>query len=335
MRDTICILCVAAALPVCGQRVLHFTATSGYDHGTREVSWAMFTALGDELGVHVVNDPTGAMFSDPSALSGFTAVIFSNTSGNNILNASQRANFEAWVNSGGHVMGIHAASDTYRHSTANGNNTGSWDFYAELIGASVQENPNHVNGTPAYEMTHIGMHASTANLSDPWSKNEEYYYWENGYFGPDNDVVLEVEATVGPNGQVNSYDAPRPMNWYRTLPNESRVFYTALGHATSNYTDDPQFRQHVKDALEWLLNRTTGASSVHRPPAFTVAQNGRMITISMQDMDTSVHVVDGSGRLVYHADVQGKAQVIDTRRWAPGPYHINASHQGSSVIMIR
>ncbi|MBK9540120.1 MAG: hypothetical protein IPO12_15460 [Flavobacteriales bacterium] len=37
---------------------------------------------------------------------------------------------------------------------------GTWDFYAELIGASVQENPNHVSGTPLYAMHHIGTHAS-------------------------------------------------------------------------------------------------------------------------------------------------------------------------------
>lgn len=158
----------------------------------------------------------------------FDAIIFSNTSGNAILNADQRANFVQWVADGGHVLGIHAASDTYRHSTANGNNTGTWDFYPELIGASVQENPNHVNGTPTYTLQRVGAHPSTYNVPDQWVKAEEYYYWENGYFAELNTATLIVEETVGPNGQVNSYDAPRPMSWYRTT-GYSRIFYTALG----------------------------------------------------------------------------------------------------------
>lgn len=249
-------------MPAFGQNILHFTETSGFDHGTRDVSLAMFQAIASEHGFNVVSDNDGMTFSDLALLQQFDAIIFSNTSGATLFDADQRANFEAYIASGGSVMGIHAASDTYRHSTANGNNTGAWDFYAELVGASVQENPNHVDGTPLYDLSHIGTHASTANLPDPWSKNEEYYYWEGGYYREDNIPVLEVEETVGPNGEVNSYDAPRPMSWYRELPEGGRVFYTALGHAGSNFTDDVLFRRHVEDALIWLVEADNG---IHLP----------------------------------------------------------------------
>ncbi len=236
-----------------GQNILHYTETSGFDHGTRDVSFGMFQDIATAHGLNVVNDNDGEAFSDLASLQQFTAIIFSNTSGAALLDIDQRANFEAYIASGGSAMGIHAASDTYRHSTANGNNTGVWDYYPELMGASVQENPNHVDGAPLHEMSHIGEHASTMNLPDPWSKNEEYYYWEGGYYRDDNIPVLEVEETVGPNGEVNSYDAPRPMSWYRELPEGGRVFYTALGHSGTNYTDDALFRQHVEDALLWLV----------------------------------------------------------------------------------
>ncbi|MBK9760712.1 MAG: ThuA domain-containing protein [Flavobacteriales bacterium] len=85
----------------------------------------MFTGIGSELGSEAINDPLGATFSDPTALAEFDVVVFSNTSGNNILDAGQRANFEQWVQSGGSILVIHAATDTYRHSPANGNNTGT------------------------------------------------------------------------------------------------------------------------------------------------------------------------------------------------------------------
>ena len=232
-----------------GQNVLHYTETSGFDHGTRDASLTMFVAIATELGLTVTSDNDGSSFSSLTTLQQFSAIVFSNTSGADLLDAAQRTNFEAYIAGGGCAMGIHAASNTYRHSTANGNTTGAWDFYAELMGASVQENPNHVSGTPLHDLSHIGTHASATNLPDPCAKNEEYYYWEGGYYRDDNIPVLQVEQTVGPNGEVNSYDAPRPMSWYRELPEGGRIFYTALGHAGSNYPDDVLFRQHIEDAL--------------------------------------------------------------------------------------
>ena len=318
MRHTFVLLCVCAALSGNAQRVLHFTATSGYDHGTRDVSFAMFTSIGDQLGAEVVNDATGATFSDANTLAQFNAIIFSNTSGNDILDAAQRANFEQWVANGGHVLGIHAASDTYRHSSANGNNTGTWDFFPELIGASVQENPNHVSGTPTYTMQRVGAHPATYNVPDQWEKAEEYYYWENGFFAELNTPMLIVEETLGPNGQVNSYDAPRPMSWYRT-PGNSRVVYTALGHAPSNYTDDAIFRAHLKDALAWLLEGATSVPAhttelrplfpnptsdlVHLPPGY----NGL------------VSLMDTSGRTVLHEHIS-QSGTFSTSSIQPGAY---------------
>ena len=246
------------SLSAFGQNVLHYTETSGFDHGTRDVSLALFEAIAAAQGLTITSDNDGSSFSSLATLQQFDAIIFSNTSGADLLDPTQRANFEAYIAGGGNVMGIHAASDTYRHSTANGNNIGVWDYYAELIGGSVQENPNHVDGTPLYDLSHIAPHASTANLPNPWAKNEEYYYWEGGFYRDDNVPVLQVEETVGPNGEVNSYDASRPMSWYRELPEGGRVFYTALGHAGSNYTDDTLFRQHIEDALLWLIDEESG-----------------------------------------------------------------------------
>lgn len=336
MRNTISLLCVAASLFVNAQRVLHFTATSGYDHGTRDVSFAMFTSIGNEIGAEIVNDPTGTTFSDASALGEFDAVIFSNTSGNNILDATQRANFEQWVADGGDVLGIHAASDTYRHSTANGNNTGTWDFYPELIGASVQENPNHVNGTPTYTMQRVGAHPATYNVPDQWEKAEEYYYWENGFFAELNTPMLIVEETVGPNGEVNSYDAPRPMSWYRT-PSDSRVVYTALGHAASNFTDDVIFRAHVRDALAWLLEGTTGVNS-QNSDTFAMYPNPANESLTVQSdllvLNGTLVLTDAVGRVVLQQRIHSTPCIIDLRSLPPGLYGIATEGSRSAPFSV-
>jgi type 1 glutamine amidotransferase len=319
-----CITIAALLLPLClaaQQRALHFTATSGYDHNTRGVSFSMFTSIANELGTLVDDAPTAAAFNDPATLAMYNAIIFSNTSGNAILDGEQRANFEAWVANGGHVLGIHAASDTYRHSSANGNNTGTWDFYAELIGASVQEGPNHVSGTPAYELSHLGAHPSTTNLPDPWLKNEEYYYWEGGYYGPQNNAVLRVEETVGPNGMVNSYDAERPMSWYRNLPSGSRVFYTALGHAQSNYTGDELFRTHMRDALLWLLGGTTMIAQEAIEARILPNPTSNTLHFSMPHFQPGMaHFFDATGRMVLSQPLRSADQQLDVSSLRPGSY---------------
>jgi len=336
MRNTLFLVSVAATLSVNAQRVLHFTATSGYDHGTRDVSFAMFTSIGNEIGAEVVNDPTGTTFSDASTLAEFDAIIFSNTSGNNILDATQRANFEQWVNDGGNVLGIHAASDTYRHSTANGNNTGTWDFFPELIGASVQEDPNHVDGTPTYTMQRVGAHPATYNVPDQWEKAEEYYYWENGYFAELNTPMLIVEETVGPNGLVNSYDAPRTMSWYRT-PGSSRVVYTALGHTASNYIDDAIFRAHVRDALAWLLEGATGIGEGDATRTFLFpnpTSDQLQLHVGPIGPNSVLSVIDASGRTVLRERMTTQRFTISTTKLQPGSYTVVLGDGTRAPLMI-
>lgn len=239
------------ALVCSGQhKVLHYTETTGYDHGTRTKSLQMFQSWENQLGYTVTHDNTGSEFSSLSNLLQYDVVVFSNTSGNSGLDATQRANFEAYIDSGGSYLGIHAASDTYRHSSANGSKTGTWDWYAETVaGASVQNSPNHTaNNYPGMMTQSTPGHPITTNIPASWSKNEEYYYWENGYLAPGFTELLEV-GTTG----LASYDVPRMMAHCRNLPGGGRAFYTALGHSGNNYSSDQTFRTLIHDALVWLL----------------------------------------------------------------------------------
>ena len=129
-------------------RILHYTETTGYNHNTKTQSENMFTQMGITHGWTITTDDKGDLFSSLDSLEKFAVVVFSNTSGNKGLDATQRANFEAYIDNGGSYLGIHAASDTYRHSTANGGSKGTWDWYAENVaGATVQQSPNHTSSS--------------------------------------------------------------------------------------------------------------------------------------------------------------------------------------------
>lgn len=284
----------------------------------------------------MTDDADGSHFN-AQELADIDAVIFSNTSGDAILDVGQRAAFEDWVADGGSVLGIHAATDTYRHSTANGGNTGQWDFYAELIGASVQQDPNHVAGTPLYALWHIGSHPSTAALPDPWEKNEEYYYWESGYYRADNIAVLEVEGTIGPNGEMNSYDAPRPMSWHREPPTGGRVFYTALGHAVANYTDDPLFRAHLETALAWLLE---GTADVAEPAGDLrgLFPNPADASITLELGSTGTYrasLDDMTGRTVRTWTIAGPSATVDVSGLAAGTYVLRVGQRIRARLLVQ
>lgn len=204
----------------------------------------------------VTNDDNGNEFNSLANLQQYAVVVFSNTSGNSGLSSAQRANFEAYIAGGGSYLGIHAATDTYRHSSSNGNKTGTWDWYAENVaGASVQESPNHTSSNHNNTMTkQVVNHPTLANVPASWNKTEEYYYWQNGYLNSTFTELLRVGSTGG-----NSYDAPRRMAHCKDLNGGGRAFYTALGHSGNNFTGDQNFQNLIHDALTWCAGSTAGS----------------------------------------------------------------------------
>lgn len=326
-KNILVILLILLQFGIYGQnfKVLHYTETSGFGHQTRQNSLAMFQAMGQQYGFSVDDDQTGASFDSLNKLSEYAVVIFSNTSGDQILDSAQRANFEAYIQNGGSLLGIHAASDTYRHSTANGNNTGTWDTYAELLGGSVQQNPNHTSANYNGTMDVLNNHPSTANIPNPWPKVEEYYYWENGYLNSNNQVILEVRST-GP----NSYDAQRPVSWYKELFTGSRLFYTALGHANSNFTSDTAFQNHIRDALLWAAHQNVSLLEIPEP----------VISIYPNPANDVLHLtaeqLSGQTIILEISDITGQRVFSKVGHSDNGHYSVKVSSlsQGTYILKI-
>ena len=308
-------------------QVLHYSETSGFDHATRANSLSVFQGFQNLI---VTDDQTGVNFNSLSNLVQYDLIVFSNTSGDAILDSAQRSHFEQYMLQGGNLIGIHAATDTYRHSNANGSNTGTWDFYAETLGGSVQQNPNHVAGTPAYLISKVGNHPTTLNLPNPWNKNEEYYYWENGYLDTTIQVVLTVETTVGPNNQINSYDSARAVSWYKVLSGGSRIFYTSAGHANSNFTLDSLFIKHLNDAVAWCLRQPTSLDKYRlEKNVFTIYPNPAITQLSV-----SKNQEFNNPELIIH---DSKGQVVLRRLMSTSKLELDVSgfQSGNYIITLR
>ena len=229
--------------------VLVYHETNGFRHNSIGAGITAIENLGSEYGWSTTASQSSDVFSTAN-LAQYDAVVWLNTSGNNLLTAAEQDAFEAYVQSGGGFVGVHAATDTYRD--------GSWPWYNDLVGGIVQTNPNHTPNNTNATMDVVGNHPAVAHLGSTWNKDEEYYYWElnGGYLYTGNVNLLEVRSTGS-----NSYDAARPVTWYKEYDG-GRSFYTALGHNAADYASDANFRTMLKEAILWAAGQSDAASNV-------------------------------------------------------------------------
>ncbi len=279
----------------------------------------MFTEIGIAENFTVTNTEDATVFDDLGDLLDYEAIVFSNTSGNGLLTDDQQANLEAYIDAGGAFLGIHAATDTYRNQ--------SWPFYNALVGGIVQANPNHTNQNFIGIMDVVGDHPSTANLPNPWEKEEEYYYWEQngGQLDPNITPTLRVRATGD-----ETYDAERPISWYREFSSGARSYYTALGHKRVNYTTpDNDFRQLIRDALCWCVESViTTTESIEAENQLRIRQNpvsDRLELLAPVDLQVRIEIWSGSGKLIQSTNLRGGSQTLDVAAFPAGIYLLKTS----------
>ncbi len=234
-------------------KILAFHKTNGYRHtGAINAGITMLETLGTNSAIATwdVDNTTDASVFTTANLAQYDVIVFLCTSGGGLLDASQKAAMEAFIQGGKGFVGYHSATDTYRNTNTNS----QWLWYNELVGGIVQSNPYHTPNNTQGTMNVLTDHVTTDHLGGigaTWVHNEEWYYWEQngGQVSPNNVVLLEVEATGN-----DSYDAKRPITWYKNFDG-GRSFYTALGHNGSTYSNDQKFRTMSEIAILWAADR--------------------------------------------------------------------------------
>jgi len=223
--------------------LIHFTETTGFDHETRTVSEKMFMDLSNKLGFDMIHANVSEVFENKEIMMEADLIVLANTTGEDLLTENQKKQVELFIDGGGAFIGIHSASDTHRTN---------WEYYNKLLGAIVQIDPWHTASDYVATMAHVDQHPLLAGIPNPWTKEEEYYYWDlnGGRIDTQNiNVLLEVESTGS-----ETYDRKRPTAWYQELPSGTRSFYTSLGHMKWNYEDaNNDFRKLISNSIQWTL----------------------------------------------------------------------------------
>ena len=167
-----------------------------------------------------------------------------------ILNDTQQAAFERYIQAGGGFAGVHAASDTEY----------SWPWFGELVGGYFRSHPP---GTPTAAVDiEDGDEPSTTGLPTRWTRTDEWYNYQH----PTTPVVngnttvadysprarhVKVLATVDESTydeqDGNTIDDDHPIAWCSDFDG-GRSWYTGMGHTQASFTD-ADFREHLLGGL--------------------------------------------------------------------------------------
>ncbi|TCS89838.1 glucose/arabinose dehydrogenase [Anseongella ginsenosidimutans] len=220
--SVVCIVIAAIAFAGCGQqkrdgepRILVFSKTAGFRHSSIETGAKAIMKMGEEKGFTVDTTENSAVFNDDS-LKKYSAIIFLNTTGD-ILDASQEASFERYIQAGGGFFGVHSATDTEY----------DWKWYGKLVGAYFLSHPQ-------IQDARLVRHATPDfpeldSLPQEWKHSDEWYNFREV---PSHVNVLvnidEASYEGGSNGENH------PMVWYHEYDG-GRAFFMGMGHREESY----------------------------------------------------------------------------------------------------
>src|SRR5690606_15525714 len=191
-------------------RVLLFSKTAGFVHGSIPAGIAAVQKLGQENGFDVDTTKNAAYFQEDS-LKKYSAVIFLNTTGN-VLDYRQEAAFERYIQAGGGFVGVHAATDTEY----------DWRWYGKLVGAYFKSHPKTQEAR--FIIKDRSFSATEFFTDSVWQRTDELYNFK--YINPDVNVLITVDESSYEGGANGSF---HPMSWYHEYDG-GRAFYTELGH---------------------------------------------------------------------------------------------------------
>jgi type 1 glutamine amidotransferase len=219
-------------------------------------------------------------------LANYQAVVWALTTGD-VLDASQQAAFENYINAGGGYVGIHSAADTEY----------DWPFYGQVVGAWFKTHPALQTATVNVENR---AHPSTTHLaSTPWSRYDEWYDYRTNPRSTAQVLNSLDESSYSPGAPMGDH----PITWCKTVGG-GRSWYTGFGHTWETY-DEPDFRQMLYGGIRYAAG--VAKADCQPETGYTTLYNGSTTGWSQAgpgsftNSDATLKSVGGMGLLWYEA----------------------------------
>jgi cytochrome c len=266
------------------KKVLIFSKTAGYRHGSIEAGQTFFKKIASEVNLDFTFSEDAAVVNEEN-LKQFSAVVFLNTTGD-ILDERQQSDFERYIQAGGGFMGIHAAADTEY----------GWPWYNKLVGAWFASHPGgSVSNIQDGKMTvHDQTHPATKHLPSTFTRDDEFYDFQSVQKDAIK-VLISVDEKSYQQGKMGDW---HPMAWYQDFDG-GKAFYTNFGHVESTFEDEDAMQKHLSEGLKSVLAdgldysksysmrapeenrfvRTVLASNLNEPTELAAMPNGKVILV--------------------------------------------------------
>jgi len=273
------------------KKVLIFSKTTGWRHQSIEKGTEKLSKALQEKGITVSATEDASIFNDTD-LSGFSALIFLNTTGD-ILNSQQQIAMERYIQAGGGYVGIHSATDT---ETA-----GEWTWYRRLVGAVFKSHPGTPSNVQNAKLKVLRKdHPSTADLPDYFNIVDEWYDFKSL---SDRRVDLITVDEKSYNG--GGHGVYHPIAWYHEFDG-GRSFYTGVGHNASNFSL-PHFMKHLLGGIEYAIGENKRDYETSRPEP-----NRFVKEVLIEKLNEPVSLdLTKDGNTVFYVERKGQVNKVD------------------------
>ena len=240
------------------RKILIFSKTNGFRHGSIATGAKALTMLGEKTGAWTaVHSEDDSMF-EPDTLKQFDAVVMVNTTGDLFRprkwpsDAKEKAtamereerlkkSLVDFVKSGKGLAGTHSATDTYKN----------WKEYNKMMGGAFA-------GHPWHKKVPIRILAATHPVNKAFGGTEfevtdEIYQFRNDTaLSTERKMLLALDNEKIPDiGKGKREDKFYPISWVANY-GEGRTFYCSLGHRNEIYWN-PVVLKHYLAGIQYAL----------------------------------------------------------------------------------
>lgn len=234
---------MVAVKPKAERKILIYSRTTGFRHGSIEMGAAALQALGTGTGAFTADHSEDPSVMTDENLAQYDGIMMLNTTGAPVDKKGEAA-FEKFVASGKGIMGLHAATDCHR----------DWAGYRNVMGGIFDGHPWNA-GSLVTLYNEDTEHPVSKNVPQGFQiKDEIYQYKDDEYFTRDKLRILlslDLNGEGMKKGGMKRADNDYPVSWVR-MAGPTRVFYSNLGHNDGTFLD-PVAMQHILAGIQFAV----------------------------------------------------------------------------------
>ena len=237
------------------RKLLVFNLSKGYQHASIPYAARALEIMGQKTGAFTVEFSSDLSVFTRRKLRQYDAICFNNTTHLDITKGSRRKSLLRFVQNGGGLIGIHAASDNFY----------TWPEASKMLGGRFDEHPWTADGTWAVKID--DPNSPLTAMFDPrgFKVNDEIYRIQFLYDQSPGESPPEAgrealhflltldmndDSTRSADG-VRPSDTDLPVSWVRRY-GSGRVFYSNFGHNPHLFWN-PAILKHYLAGIQFAL----------------------------------------------------------------------------------